>query len=226
MYWSMDSSFFILLGSCSTLSMWELGTFFSPLVFPPFSPFCSLEILLKYMLEFLSLSSMAPNCFQVSKKICLFVLCFQWTFHHSFSCHLCPIYCSILCAMLSMIIFDSQVAVILNCSISFLLKFFSFTISYSQRMFYCQWSLWSSKTYIKFWNIYINSWFCWWSFLALDFGIHQRVLNERTAFGRRMVISILASFQKWVNFYPRLWLQAGECGSGCSSHMGPNWSHS
>lgn len=79
---------------------------------------------------------------------------------------------------------------------------------------------------LNFWNIYINSWFCWWSFLALDFGIHQRVLNERTAFGRRMVISILASFQKRVNFYPSLWLQAGECGSGCSSHMEPTWSHS
>lgn len=26
---------------------------------------------------------------------------------------------------------------------------------------------------LKFWNIYINSRFCWWSFLALDFGIHQ-----------------------------------------------------
>lgn len=67
---------------------------------------------------------------------------------------------------------------------------------------------------LKFWNIYINSWFCWRYFLALGFGIHQRVLNGRTAFGRRMVISILASFQKWVNFHPSLWLQTGEHGSG------------
>lgn len=152
MYWNTDSSFLILLGSCSMLSMWELGTSFSPLVFPPFSPFCSLEILLKYMLEFLSLSSMAPNCFQVSKKACLFVLYFRWTFHHSFL--LSPVsnllFNSMCCAFNDQIFHfqDSPLAVILNCSISFLLQFFSFTISYSQRMFHCQWSLWLSKTYI------------------------------------------------------------------------------
>lgn len=179
MYWSTDSSFFILLGSCSMLSMWELGTSFSPLVFPLFSPFCSLEILLKYMLEFLTLSSMAPNCFQVSKKVCLFVLYFRWTFHHPFllspvSNLLFNFY--VLCFQWSYFSFSR---LSLSCHIKLLyfisaqnFQFHNFLFSKDVPLSVI--SLIIQNIHIlKFWNIYINSWFCWWSFLALDFGIHQ-----------------------------------------------------
>ena len=42
---------------------------------------------------------------------------------------------------------------------------------------------------------------------------------ETTAFGRRLVISTLASFQKWVKFYPSLWLQA----VNMALAPGPTW---